>query len=49
MAGTVLGAEDTLAKKTKISDLMNSPLWEWMLRKVDHSYISKINRTAYGD
>ena len=28
---------------------MKFPLWEWILRKVGSSYVSKINRTPYGD
>lgn len=44
--GTVLGTEDTpSSKKTKISDLMEFPLWKWILRKADISYISKIDHS----
>jgi hypothetical protein len=50
LCDTVLGAEDTIQqKKTKISDLMTFPLWEWTLKKVDISYMSKIDRASYGD
>lgn len=44
--GTVLGTEDTTSsKKTKISDLMEFPLWKWILRKADIRYISKVDHS----